>query len=72
MTKGAVTYANKISEGDTLVIDGKPRNVEQIRRAQGRKPPRGENLFFVVNGERLRINTLTPVRVIRNSLTASS
>lgn len=63
--KPSVTYAHKINEGDELVIDGKPRRVEHIRRAQGRKPAKGENLFVTAGGQRLLVNTLAPVRVVR-------
>lgn len=65
MRKGKVTIAEKIRPGDEIVTDEGFVVVKNVRKAQGRKPPVGENLHFVTDGEVLKYNSTEPVRIRR-------
>lgn len=58
-----VTYAGRVRAGDQMVDGARYVEVERVRRAQGRKPDRGENLHLVVDGGVLKVNSLDPVRI---------
>lgn len=61
-----VNYAKTLRSGDTLVLPEGKVFVERIVNAQGRKPKVGSNIFVLGNGEKIRLNTEQPVRIIRN------
>jgi hypothetical protein len=69
MNRAPLTVAGRVHEGDSLVLDGESVTVDRIKRAQGRKPRHGgENLhFFVSTGDLIKVNSLSPVRVIRQT-----
>lgn len=58
-----VAVASHVRPGD-LVVDG-DRYIEvvRVRRAQGRKPPPGENLHLVGEDNVIKVNSLGAVRI---------
>lgn len=66
MASSAVTYAGRVRPGDAVYGNGEFRVVTKVRRAQGRKPPAGENLHLVTDDDIIKANSLDPVRIIPN------
>ena len=64
MATSAVTYAGRVRPGDAVYAQGGFHRVTRVRRAQGRKPPVGENLHLVTEAELVKRNSLDPVRII--------
>lgn len=65
MKRGALTFAGKITPGSAVVVDGETVVVDEVRRARGRKPKTGENLYLMVGDRVLKRNSVDPVRVVR-------
>ena len=64
MSRTQVALAGRVKAGDVVVIDGAPKRIARIKRAQGRKPAHGENLHLVADdGEIVRVNSTAPLRV---------
>jgi hypothetical protein len=64
MPRTQVALAGRIRPGDVVDVDGRLVAVTRVKRAQGRKPPKGENLHVVLeDGGLLRVNSLAPVRI---------
>lgn len=59
-----VALASHIRPGDHVASDGRYIEVLRVRRAQGRKPPRGENLHLVAADEVIKINSLDGIRIL--------
>ena len=62
-----VALASHVRPGDYIVNDGRYVEVLRVRRAQGRKPARGENLHLVGADEVIKINSLDGVRILARS-----
>ncbi len=58
-----VAIASHVRPGDHIAIDGRHVEVLHVRRAQGRKPRRGENLHLVGADELIKINSLDGIRI---------
>lgn len=58
-----VTIGSHIRPGDLVLKEGGYVEVVRVRRAQGRKPARGENLHLVGNDEIIKINSLDGIRI---------
>lgn len=58
-----VALAANVRPGDHVLLDGRFVEVARIRRAQGRKPTRGENLHLVAQDELIKVNSLDGVRI---------
>lgn len=59
-----MAVAGRIKAGDSILIDGEPNVVANVKRAAGRKPAQGENLHLVTeDGQVIRVNSLGGVRV---------
>jgi hypothetical protein len=57
-----------VRPGDHVLIDDRYVEVIRVRRAQGRKPAKGENLHLVGADEVIKVNSLAGVRIrARNS-----
>jgi hypothetical protein len=65
MRPGKVTPAGRVRTGDQVLHEGRFVVVTAIRKAQGRKPPTGENLHVITGDAVLKINSTEPVRVQR-------
>jgi len=64
MPRTQIALAGRIKPGDAVVVDGALKVIARVKRAQGRKPAKGENLHLVADdGEILRMNSLAPVRM---------
>src|SRR4051794_6320512 len=64
--RGQLTYAGTVRPGDSIWRDDTLIEVVKVRRAQGRKPPTGENLHLVdADGDVVKLNSTAPVRVTR-------
>lgn len=59
-----VALASHIRAGDHVASDGRFVEVLRVRRAQGRKPPRGENLHLVGADAVIKVNSLDGVRIL--------
>lgn len=59
-----VALAGHVRPGDHLAVDGRYVEVVRVRRAQGRKPRRGENLHLVGADEVIKINSLDGIRIM--------
>ena len=59
-----VALASHVRPGDCVVIGGRYVEVLRVRRAQGRKPARGENLHLVGADEIIKINSLDGIRIL--------
>jgi hypothetical protein len=59
-----VALASHVRPGDCIVRDDHCVEVLRVRRAQGRKPARGENLHLVAADEIIRINSLEGIRIL--------
>ena len=59
-----VALASHIRPGDRVASDGHFVEVLPVRRAQGRKPPRGENLHLVCAEEIIKVNSLDGIRIL--------
>lgn len=59
-----VVLASRVRPGDQVASDGRFVEVLRVRRAQGRKPPRGENLHLVGAEEIIKVNTLDGIRIL--------
>ena len=64
MANGTVTYARRVRPGDAVLQDGTFRVITKVRRAQGRKPPVGENLHLFAGDDVIKLNSLAPVRIM--------
>jgi len=63
-----VAPANHVRPGDHVLTDDRYVEVIRVRRAQGRKPAKGENLHLVGADEVIKVNSLDGVRIrARNS-----
>jgi hypothetical protein len=59
-----VALASHVQPGDRLVNTGGDVEVVRVRRAQGRKPSRGENLHLVSDDDAIiKINSLDGIRI---------
>ena len=58
-----VAVASHVRSGDRVLVDGSVVEVLRVRRAQGRKPARGENLHLVGADGVIKVNSLDPVRI---------
>ena len=58
-----VAVASHVRPGDRVINGDRYIEVVRVRRAQGRKPPRGENLHLVGEDEVIKVNSLDPVRI---------
>ena len=58
-----VAIAHLVQPGDQVITDGRFVEIVQVKRAQGRKPARGENLHLVADGEVVKVNSLDGVRI---------
>lgn len=64
MRKSQVALAGRVKPGDVILVNGAPKTIARIKRAQGRKPARGENLHLVADdGEIVRVNSTAPLRI---------
>ena len=59
-----VALARHVRPGDHIASDGRYVEVLRVRRAQGRKPPQGENLHLVGADEVIKINSLDGIRIL--------
>lgn len=59
-----VAMASHVRPGDHVASDGRFVEVVRVRRAQGRKPARGENLHLVGAEEIIKVNSLDGVRIL--------
>lgn len=59
-----VALASHVRPGDHILTDGRYVEVLRVRRAQGRKPARGENLHLVGADEVVKINSLDGIRIL--------
>lgn len=59
-----VALASHVRRGDHIACDGRYVEVLRVRRAQGRKPPRGENLHLVSADKVIKINSLDGIRIL--------
>lgn len=59
-----VALAGRVRPGDRIARDGRIVEVLRVRRAQGRKPPRGENLHLVGAEELIKVNSLEGIRIL--------
>lgn len=63
-SKSQIAVAGRIEPGDRLIVDGQAKTVVRVKRAQGRKPVRGENLHLVTDdGHIVRANSLRGLRI---------
>lgn len=58
-----VAIASKVRPGDYVFDDDRSVEVVRVRRAQGRKPARGENLHLIGEDDVIKVNSLDPVRI---------
>lgn len=58
-----IAVASHVRPGDRVVHGDRYLDVVRVRRAQGRKPARGENLHLVGDGDLMKVNSLDPVRI---------
>lgn len=59
-----VAAASHVQPGDRLVTADGDIEVVRVRRAQGRKPSRGENLHLVTDDDAIiKVNSLDGVRI---------
>lgn len=63
-----VALASHIRPGDHIAIDGGYVEVLRVRRAQGRKPPQGENLHLVSADEVIKVNSLDGLRILARTV----
>lgn len=59
-----VALASHVRPGDHVASDGRFVEVVRVRRAQGRKPARGENLHLVGAEQIIKVNSLDGVRIL--------
>jgi hypothetical protein len=59
-----VALAGHVRAGDHIAVDGRYIEVLRVRRAQGRKPSRGENLHLVGSDEVIKVNSLDGIRIL--------
>ncbi|MDP1820486.1 MAG: hypothetical protein Q8K58_11445 [Acidimicrobiales bacterium] len=59
-----VALAGRVRPGDRVVSEGRYVEVLRVRRAQGRKPARGENLHLVGADEVVKVNSLDGIRIL--------
>lgn len=60
-----VAVASHVRPGDRVIDGGRSVEVVRVRRAQGRKPARGENLHLVGEDAVIKVNSLDAVRIHR-------
>ena len=65
-----VALAGHVRAGDLVACDGRYVEVLRVRRAQGRKPPRGENLHFVGTDDVVKVNSLDGIRILARNANA--
>jgi hypothetical protein len=58
-----IAVASHVRPGDRVVHGGRYVDVVRVRRAQGRKPARGENLHLVGDDDVIKVNSFDPVRI---------
>lgn len=58
-----VAVASRVRPGDQVIVGGRFIEVVRVRRAQGRKPARGENLHLVGVDDVIKVNSLDAVRI---------
>ena len=58
-----VAVASRVRPGDRVLDGGRFVEIERVRRAQGRKPARGENLHLVGVAGVIKVNSLDAVRI---------
>lgn len=59
-----MAIASHVRPGDHVASDGRFVEVVRVRRAQGRKSARGENLHLVGAEEIIKVNSLDGVRIL--------
>jgi hypothetical protein len=65
-----VALASHVRPGDHVACDGRYVEVLRVRRAQGRKPPHGENLHLVGTDEVVKVNSLDAIRILARNMNA--
>ena len=58
-----IAVASHVRPGDVVLHDNRYVEIVRVRRAQGRKPARGENLHLLGDEEMVKVNSLDPVRI---------
>jgi len=58
-----VALASLVRTGDLVLRDDRYVEIVRVRRAQGRKPAKGENLHLVGADETIKVNSLDGVRI---------
>lgn len=58
-----VALGGRIRRGDHVLGDDHFVEVTRVRRAQGRKPARGENLHLLGGAEFIKVNSLDAIRI---------
>lgn len=59
-----VALAGHVRPGDHVASEGRYIEVLRVRRAQGRKPRRGENLHLVGADQVIKVNSLDGIRIL--------
>ena len=65
-----VALASRVRPGDHVACGGRYVEVLRVRRAQGRKPPHGENLHLVGTDEVVKVNSLDGIRILARNMNA--
>lgn len=58
-----LALASLVRPGDQVLDDGRFVEIVRVKRAQGRKPARGENLRLVGDSDVVKVNSLDAVRI---------
>jgi hypothetical protein len=58
-----IAPAANVRTGDFVLHEGRFVEILKVRRAQGRKPARGENLHLVSDASAVKVNSLDGVRI---------
>ena len=58
-----VAVASRVRAGDRVLDGGRFVEIVRVRRAQGRKPARGENLHLLGEDGVIKVNSLDAVRI---------
>ena len=58
-----VALASHVRAGDHVLHDDRYLEIVRVRRAQGRKPAKGENLHLVCVSEIITVNSLDGLRI---------
>lgn len=58
-----VALAGQVRVGDAVLVDDGFLEIARVKRAQGRKPARGENLHLVSGDHVVKVNSLSALRI---------